>query len=48
MTGRITISLRASARGGRRFFIAALVIVFAVLTCSNASSAYSVLTHEQI
>ncbi len=48
MTGRITISLRASARGGRRFFITALVIVFAVLICSNASSAYSVLTHEQI
>ena len=48
MTGRITISLRPSARRGRRFFIAAVVIVFAVLICSNASSAYSVLTHEQI
>jgi zinc dependent phospholipase C len=48
VTGRITISLRASARRGRRFFMAAVVIVFAVLICSNASSAYSVLTHEQI
>jgi hypothetical protein len=28
--------------------MAAVVIVFAVLICSNASSAYSVLTHEQI
>lgn len=48
MTTRITISLRASARGGRRFFIAAAAIVLAVLICSDASSAYSVLTHEEI
>ena len=48
MTSRITISLRASARGGRRFFIAAAAIVLAVLICSDASSAYSVLTHEEI
>ncbi|HZQ25758.1 MAG TPA: zinc dependent phospholipase C family protein [Terriglobales bacterium] len=48
MTNRITISLRASARGGRRFFIAASAIVLAVLIFSDASSAYSVLTHEEI
>jgi hypothetical protein len=48
VTSRITISLRASARGGRRFFIAAMAIVLAVLICSDASSAYSVLTHEEI
>ena len=48
MTSRITISLRASAHGGRRFFIAAVAIVLAVLICSDASSAYSVLTHEEI
>jgi len=48
VTSRITISLRASAHGGRRFFIAAVAIVLAVLICSDASSAYSVLTHEEI
>lgn len=48
MSSRITILLRAGARGGRRFFIAAAAIVLAVLICSDASSAYSVLTHEEI
>ena len=48
MTSRITISLRASAHGGRRLFIAAAAIVLAVLICSDASSAYSVLTHEEV
>ena len=48
MTSRTTISLRASVRGGRRFFIAAAAIVLAVLICSDVSSAYSVLTHEEI
>jgi len=48
VTSRTTISLRASVRGGRRFFIAAAAIVLAVLICSDVSSAYSVLTHEEI
>ena len=48
MISRTAISIRASARGWRRFLIAAAAIVLSVLICSDASSAYSVLTHEEI
>ncbi len=48
MISHTAIFIRASARGWRRFVIAAAAIVLAVLICSDASSAYSVLTHEEI
>jgi Zinc dependent phospholipase C len=48
MTSQTPISIRAIVRGWRSFIIAAAAIVLAVLICSDASSAYSVLTHEEI
>jgi len=44
----LAISAGPNARVWRRFFLIAAAIVLAVLICSDASSAYSVLTHEEI
>lgn len=44
----LAISGGAISKGWRRLFIPAAALVLAVLVCSDVSSAYSVLTHEEI
>jgi len=44
----LAISSGAIARGWRLFAVRAVTILLIVLMCSDGSSAYSVLTHEEI
>jgi hypothetical protein len=44
----LAISVGVMSTGWRRLFISAAALVLAVLVCTDVSSAYSVLTHEEI